>query len=195
MAEAQIVLRNFSAALQLWNEALHEQVKRLGMRNLLVAKTLFRRGEAQANSGNFQDALADLEMSLEIRRSHVRSSPKEELEIADTLVAVSALQQKIQNYVEAEASIDEVLSIRKRALGPIHESVAAAYCTKGTYLHQRRRYVEARQSYAKALVTYRALGLSEKSPSIEWLRRFTAQRNIQSNLFWRKSQGKVYAEV
>lgn len=202
MAEAQLVLGNIQAAFQLWNEALQAQLKRLGPRHAVVASTLYRRGKARLAMNRYDDALADLDMALQIRRMNQKQMREDELETANILVVLSAAQQAIRNYVEAESSVDEALSIRKRVLGSVSKEVAEAHCLKGTHLHQRRRYDEARHAYSSALAIYRALGFSESSSSIAWIRRFTSQRNIQGHLFWERSQiphaqhgAVVFAEV
>ncbi len=194
----------FAQALSLYENALAEQKRAKGERNLEVASTMVSMGVSLVELGRYPQALQLYRQALSIEEGMLGPQHPD---VATTHACLGRLFLELGNLPQALTHQQQARVIQERAFGNQHPDLAVSLTSLGLVFSRMGRYPEALEMYQRAL-SMRIHALGPRHPGVATVlnnigktlarsgRYQEALHHLQSAMdIWLESEGPEHTDI
>jgi Tfp pilus assembly protein PilF len=142
---------DFAGASAYYGHVLKIDIKAHGQDSSTVAHDMAALARTLTQEGKFDEAVSRLNQHIVFIE---KEFGKDNLVLGISLLALATIEEKRENYKNAEGLFKRVIDIRTRNLGPEHHDVAAARAHYGLFLVSRNKLTQAAGEIRRAAVLF-----------------------------------------
>ncbi|MBL9183259.1 MAG: tetratricopeptide repeat protein [Verrucomicrobiaceae bacterium] len=142
---------DFAGASAYYGHVLKIDIKAHGQDSSTVAHDMAALARTLTQEGKFDEAVSRLNQHIAFVE---KEFGKDNLVLGISLLALATIEEKRENYQNAESLFKRVIDIRISNLGPEHHDVAAARAHYGLFLVSRNKLTQAAGQIRRAAVLF-----------------------------------------